>query len=353
MAFWEQIPQQLVNSLWLGGVYMLFALGYTLVFGVIKELNLAHGGIFMWGAYAGLMSVTQLKLPLVPSLVIAMAGAGVLGILLERLAYKPLRELTWGTGIIWLGFILFLISNFRIFSVLINRILLASGIAVILVGFAGDYLKKFRGRIRKPDYLAPLISSIGAGSIMAALSQNIFGAQQSRFPVDIIPHHVYSWGSITISRLQITIILFSFLLAGALSWFVFRTKTGLAMRAVSSDKSMSALLGIRVNKVYLVTFFLSSALAGAAGVLHGLAFNAVTPYMGAPVQLKGLTVIVLGGLGSIKGAIAGGLIVALLEVFSVAVGQSNFRDAIVYFLLFIMLLIRPQGILGKREIDKV
>lgn len=353
MAIWEQLPQQLVNSLWLGGVYALFALGYTLVFGVLKELNLAHGGIFMWGAYFGLLSVTELNLPLLLSLPMAMAGAGLLGVLLERLAYKPLREISRGTGVIWMGFILFLIANFRIFSTTLNRTLMAAGMAVMIVGLWGDYRKKFKVRVRKPDFLAPIISSIGAGSIMVALSQSIFGAQQSRFPAEAIPHHVFSWGGITITRLQITILILSLLLVGALNWFVFKSKTGLAMRAVSSDKRVSSLLGVSVDKIYLITFFFSSTLAGAAGVLHGLAFNAVTPYMGTPVQLKGLTVIVLGGLGSIKGALAGGFIVALLEVFSVAAGQSSFRDGIVFFLLFIMLLIRPQGLLGKAEMDKV
>lgn len=352
MLFWEQVPQQLINSLWLGSVYALFALGYTLVFGVIKELNLAHGGIFMWGAYIGLLCVTRIGLPLPLAFIAAMAGAGVLGVLLERLAYRPLRELSAGTGIVWAGFIFFLLANLRVLPTGIGYAVMLIGTGTMLVGIIMDYRGIFAIRPRPSDALAPLISSIGAASIMAALSQRTFGAQQSRFPLDTVPNHVFEWGGISITLLQIGIFLISMLMMAALHGLVFNTRIGRAMRAVACSRRVAALLGIHVDKIYLSTFFFSSALAGAAGVLHGLAFNAVTPFMGAPVQLKGLTVIVLGGMGSIQGAVLGGFAVALLEVFSVAAGQSSFREAIVFFLLFIMLMIRPQGLLGAKSLDK-
>jgi branched-chain amino acid transport system permease protein len=353
MLFWQQLPQQLVNSLWLGGVYALFALGYTLVFGVIKELNLAHGGIFMWGAFIGLLCVTYLKVPVFLAMAVAMAGAGICGILLERLAYKPLRQLSTGSAILWAGFLLFLFANFRLFPSIVNKIIGGCGIIVMLISLIQDFRGKFPGTPRERDELAPLISSIGAGSILVSLSQATFGAQQSRFPVDTFPHKVFQWGPVSVTLLQLVIFILSLMLMAGLSWFVFRSKTGRGLRAVACNPKVASLLGVHVDKIYLQTFFFSSALAGAAGVLHGLAFNAITPYMGAPVQLKGLTVIVLGGMGNIAGAVIGGFIVAILEVFSVATGQSNFRDAIVFLLLFMILLIRPRGLLGGKGIDKV
>jgi branched-chain amino acid transport system permease protein len=352
MSAWElfsaQLPQQLVNAVWLGGVYALFALGYTLVFGVLDLLNLAHGSVFMWGAYFGLVAVTSMGLPVWLALPVAMLGAGFVGILLERLAYKPLRQAGLGTAVLWVGFLIGLVGVFRLFNGRVNWIFGIVGGLIILVGLWLDYKGVRPGLPRQTPHLASLISTIGAGTVMVTLSQSVFGAQQSRFPFEAFPNQVYTLGPVSVTLLQIIIFSLSLLLMAGLSLYVFRSKTGQAMRAVAYSQRTASLLGIHVDKIFVQTFFLSSALAGAAGVLHGLAFNAVTPFMGAPVQLKGLTVIVLGGLGNIGGAVLGGFVVALLEVFSVAAGQSNFRDAIVFTLLFIMLLVRPQGLLGKK-----
>jgi branched-chain amino acid transport system permease protein len=240
------------------------------------------------------------------------------------------------------------VGAFRLFNGRVNWIFGIVGGLIILVGLWLDYKGIRPGLPRQTPHLASLISTIGAGTVMVTLSQSVFGAQQSRFPFEAFPNQVYTLGPLSITLLQIIIFSLSLLLMAGLSLYVFRSKTGQAMRAVAFSQRTASLLGIHVDKIFVQTFFLSSALAGAAGVLHGLAFNAVTPFMGAPVQLKGLTVIVLGGLGNIGGAVLGGFVVALLEVFSVAAGQSNFRDAIVFTLLFIMLLVRPQGLLGKK-----
>ena len=352
MSAWDlflaQLPQQLVNALWLGSVYALFALGYTLVFGVLDLLNLAHGSIFMWGSYFGLICVTVLGLPLWLALPVAMLGAGILGILLERLAYKPLRQQTLGTRVLWAGFIVIMLGFMGLFETAVDTLILAAGAVVMLLGLWLDYKGYRPGPIRKSPHLASLISTIGAGTILVTLAQSTFGAQQSRFPADTFPIQIYNIGSVTITSLQIVVFLLSMVLMGALSLYISRSRTGKAMRAVAFKQSTASLLGIYVDKIFVQTFFISSALAGAAGVFFGLAFNAITPFMGASIQLKGLTVIVLGGLGNIYGAVLGGFIVAGIEVFSVAAGQSDLRDAIVFGLLFIMLLVWPQGLLGSK-----
>ncbi len=345
--FLAQLPQQIVNVLWLGSVYALFALGYTLIFGVLDLLNLAQGSIFMWGAYFGLLCVTAFGFPVWLALPVAMLGAGALGVLLERLAYKPLRQHTLGTRVLWGGFLLALLGFMGLFDTAVNITIGICGALIMVVGLWLDYKGVQPGPVRKTPHLASLISTIGAATILVTLAQTIFGAQQSRFPPDTFPHRIFNIGSITITLLQVFIIVLSLALLAALNLYVARSRAGKAMRAVAFNRQTASLLGIHVDQIFVQTFFISSALAGAAGMLFGLAFNAITPYMGAPVQLKGLTVIVLGGLGNIKGAVLGAYIVALIEVFSVAAGQSDFRDAIVFSLLFIMLLVRPQGLLGS------
>jgi len=286
--FW----QQLANALWLGSVYSLFALGYTLVLGVLDILNLAHGAVFMWGAFFGLLAVTRLGLPIWAALPVAMLGAGILGVILDRVAFKPLRR-------------------------------------------------------RNAPHLAPIISSIGASTILVSLAQARFGAQVSRFPLDTLPTAIIEVGPVTLTLLQLIIFALSLLLMIALQLFMQRSKAGKAMRAVAYSERISALLGINVDRIIVNTFFVSSALAGAAGVFLGLAFSAISPFMGAPVELKGLTVIILGGLGNITGAMLAGFLLAITEVFSVAYLSSDLRDAITFAVLFLVLLIRPSGLLGK------
>ena len=286
--FWQQV----VNAIWLGAVYSLFALGYTLVFGVLGILNLAHPSLYMWGAFIGLICVSTLHMPIWLALPVAMLFSGLLGVLLDRIAFKPLRA-------------------------------------------------------RNATRLATLISSIGASIVLISTAQGVFGAQVSRFPFNVFPVHVFKIGTVSITLLQLTILGISIAIMIFLRWLIMGTRMGQSMRAVAFNMVTAARLGIHVDSVIMQTFFIAGALAGAAGVLLGLAFNSISPFMGGPMNLKGLTVIVLGGLGNIEGAVLGGFILAFSEVMSVAYLSSDLRDAVSFVLLFIILLLRPNGLLGR------
>ncbi len=286
--FWQQV----VNAIWLGAVYSLFALGYTLVFGVLGILNLAHPSLYMWGAFIGLICVSTLHMPIWLALPVAMLFSGLLGVLLDRIAFKPLRA-------------------------------------------------------RNATRLATLISSIGASIVLISTAQGVFGAQVSRFPFNVFPVHVFKIGTVSITLLQLTILGISIAIMIFLRWLIMGTRMGQSMRAVAFNMVTAARLGIHVDSVIMQTFFIAGALAGAAGVLLGLAFNSISPFMGGPINLKGLTVIVLGGLGNIEGAVLGGFILAFSEVMSVAYLSSDLRDAVSFILLFIILLLRPNGLLGR------
>jgi branched-chain amino acid transport system permease protein len=347
------LAQQLVNAIWLGSVYSLFALGYTLVFGVLDMLNLAHGAVFMWGAFFGLMLVTRLDLSIWVALPVAMIGAGVMGVLLDRLAFKPLRQITLGTSVLWLGFIILLFTYVALATAdltdeggLAVRVVLGGGVLLILAGLVLDYLEIKPQPPRVTPHLSPIISSIGASTILVSLAQATFGAQVSRFPPDTFLVTSYLLGPVRMTNLQLVILLIAILLMAVLTLMLKRTKTGRAMRAVAFSERIASLLGVHVDRLIMETFFVSSALAGAAGVLLGLALTSVSPFMGGPIELKGLVVIILGGLGNIQGAMLGGFLVAITEVLSVAYLSSDFRDAIVFFVLFLTLLIRPAGLLG-------
>lgn len=285
--------QQIVNAIWLGSVYSLFALGYALVFSVLGVLNLAHSAVFMWGAFIGLAAVLQFNLSVWLSIPIAMIGAAVISIALERIAFAPLRR-------------------------------------------------------RNAPRIAQLISSIGAAILLVSLAQLIFGTQPQRFPLGSIPTDTVPGLPFRITPIQIIVVIVSLLLMALLWFLVQRTRLGQAMRAVAFNQKTASLLGIHVGRIFLLTFAFAGGLAGASGVLYGLAYNAMTPFIGEQIALKGLTVIVLGGMGSIQGAVIGGFVVAALEVFSIALGGSTYRDAIVFALLFLILLVRPQGLVGQK-----
>ncbi len=288
------ITQQIVNAIWLGGVYSLFALGYALVFSVLGVLNLAHSAVFMWGAFVGLIVVNQLGLSVWLAIPLAMLAAGLISLALDIIAFAPLRR-------------------------------------------------------RNAPRISQLISSIGMSILLVNIAQIMFGTQPQRFPLGSIPADAIEGLPFRITPIQIIILLISVVLMGLLQFLVMRTHTGSAMRAVAFNQRVASLLGINAGRVFQITFFLAGALAGAAGVLYGLAYNSMTPFMGDQVALKGLTVIVLGGLGNIQGAVVGGFVVAALEVFSIAAGGSNYREAIVFILLFFMLLFRPQGLVGQSQ----
>ena len=228
---------------------------------------------------------------------VAMLFSGLLGILLDRIAFKPLRK-------------------------------------------------------RNASRLATLISSIGASIVMISTAQGIFGAQVSRFPFDVFPVRVFKIGTVSVTLLQVTILGIALGIMLFLRWLIMGTRMGQAMRAVAFNTITASRLGIHVDKVIMQTFFIAGALAGAAGVLLGLAFNSISPFMGGPMNLKGLTVIVLGGLGNIEGAVVGGFILAFSEVMSVAYLTSDLRDAVSFVLLFLILLVRPNGLLGRSSVKR-
>jgi branched-chain amino acid transport system permease protein len=204
-------------------------------------------------------------------------------------------------------------------------------------------------RARNAPRISQLISSIGASILLVSIAQLVFGTQPTRFPLGSIPSDSIPGLPFNITPIQVTILIIAVVLMVLLQVLIQRTRLGQRMRAVAFNQRTASLLGINVGGIFVLTFFIAGALAGAAGVLFGLAYNSMTPFIGDQIALKGLTVIVLGGLGNIQGALVGGFVVAALEVFSISAGGSNYRDAIVFTLLFLILLVRPQGLVGQKE----
>ena len=290
------LAQQLLNGLVTGSTYALFALGFTLVFGVLHVLNLAHGAVFMMSALAGLFTVTAADLPLPIALLVAMLVGGLLSVAVDWLALRPLRQ-------------------------------------------------------RGANEFAAIISTLGIAQVLMSIGQAISGTQILRFPFGTFPVVVYQAWGVRISLLQVVILLLSFALAAGLLAFLFRTSFGRQIRAVAIAERTASLLGIRTGAVYFQTFLISGALAGAAGVIIGLAFNSVHFLMGEPYLLRAFVVIVLGGLGSIGGALVGGLLLGLIQTFTVSYLSSSLSDAIIYSLLFCILLLKPSGLFGKLHIE--
>jgi branched-chain amino acid transport system permease protein len=288
--------QQTLNGLVVGAVYALFALGFTLVFGVLRILNLAHGAIFTWGAFVGLFAVTMAGLPLPMALLLAMVAAGTISVLVDLVAFRPLRR---------------------------------------------------RGA---PEFSA-IVSSIGAGLILVSLAQKASRTQVMRFPFDAFPVRVFEFAGLRISLLQLTVVASVALMIVLLQLMLFKTSLGRQLRAVAASERTASLLGVNPNFVYLATFFLSGALAGLAGVLIGLSFSSVHFLMGEPFLLRAFVVIVLGGLGSVPGAVAGGLVLGLVQTLAVAFLSSQLADAILFGLLFVLLLLRPSGLFGSAAVQ--
>lgn len=288
--------QQLVNGIALGSTYALIALGYTMVYGIITLINFAHGEIFMMGAFVGLLCVTVLKLNLLLSIVLAMGASMILGVVIELVAYRPLR---------------------------------------------------------RSSRLSALISAIGVSIFLSSLALMLFGADAKAFPDRVFPNRQLTIGEVEVSTLQLFIIGVSALLMIALELIVKKTRIGKAMRATSEDYRTAALMGIDVDRVISFTFALGSALAAAGGVLVGILFNAVSFNMGLMAGLKAFAAAVLGGIGSIPGAMLGGLFLGVTEVLGVAAGFSSYRDAIAFAILVVVLLVRPTGLLGEKIQKKV
>ena len=286
------LAQQLINALSLGSVYALFALGFTLVFGVLGVINLSHGAIFMLGSYIALSLIERLAMPLWLAMLCAMLATGCIGALVDYLILKPLRA-------------------------------------------------------RNAPHLAPMIATIGVAIVFTNLAQGLFGAENQRFPAGVIPEESLNIGALHVTALQLGIVATSFVLMLALLVVMRRTQIGRALRAIAESPKAAYLLGINVEGLFLLTSFAAAALGGAAGVLVGLSFNAISPFMGQPMLHKGIAVIILGGMGDIRGALIGGLFLGFAEVLTVAYLSSDFRDAVAFGLLFLILLIRPSGMFGR------
>ena len=286
------LEQQLVNALSLGCIYALFALGFTLVFGVLGIINLGHGAVFMTGAYAALMAVTRLNLPLWAAIIVAMMIAGLAGAVVDMLVLKPLRK-------------------------------------------------------RAAPHLIPMIATIGTAIILNNGAQAMFGADTLRFPFGTVPEEALQIAGLTVTVLDLGIILLSFVMMSALMTVMRRTQFGRALRAIAESPKAAQLMGINVERLFLITSLAAAALGGLAGVLIALHSNAIFPLMGQDIMLKGIAVIILGGMGDIRGAMLGGLFLGFAEVLSVAYIGSDMRDAVAFGLLFLILLLRPQGLFGK------
>ncbi len=292
------LEQQLFNALSLGCVYALFALGFTLVFGVLGVINLAHGAVFMVGAYAALQAIVRLDLPLWAALVCAFASAGLLGLVIDVLVLKPLRA-------------------------------------------------------RNAPHLIPMIATIGLAIAINSLAQGIFGAENLRFPSEVLPQDVLEVAGLHLTVLELGIILTSFVLMAVLLLALKKTQLGRALRAIAESPKAAWLLGVNVEGLFMLTSFAAAGLGGVAGVLIGLYSNALFPLMGQPMLHKGIAVIILGGMGDIRGAMLAGLFLGFAEVLSVAYIGSTMRDAIAFGLLFLVLLVRPKGLFGTLQERKV
>jgi len=290
--FW----QQLLNGLTLGSSYALIALGYTMVYGIVQLINFAHGEIYMFGAFAGLFLVTVVGVNIVYALLGAMVFCMVLGVVVERVAYRPLRG--------------------------------------------------------KSSRLSALISAIGVSIFLSTLMVIIGGTNARSYP-DVIPIHTYQLGAVQFSSLQIIILGLSAVLMIGLELMVRRSRIGKAMRACSQDIEAAALMGISVNRVISFTFAIGSALAAAGGVMVGIYYNAVWPYMGTMAGMKAFCAAVLGGIGSIPGAMIGGISLGIMEIMGVAYLSSSYKDAIAFAILILVLIIRPQGLMGQKIVKKV
>jgi branched-chain amino acid transport system permease protein len=293
--FMQQFCQQLINGISLGSIYALIALGYTMIYGIIKLINFAHGDIYMIGAYFGFFATTQLGVGFIPAIIIAMAGAAVVGIIIERIAYRPMRN--------------------------------APRIAILITAIGVSFLLEY-------------------GMIL------FVSPQPRTFPAVFTPT-VYHMGPLVANSQQLVILISAIILMVTLSYIVNSTKAGKAMRAVSFDADAARLMGINIDKVISMTFALGSALAAAGGVLVGVYYNSIDPLMGMMPGLKAFVAAVLGGIGIIPGAMMGGIILGVVEAMVSGFLSSTFRDAAAFGILILILLYKPAGLLGKNIREKV
>ena len=284
--------QQLVNGLTLGAVYTLIALSFSLVMGIFGILNLAIAELFMIGGYLGFTAIGA-HLPLPVAVMLGMCGGAVLAIVIEKIAYEPLRD---------------------------------------------------------ASLITPMLSTLGCSLILQNLATNLWGSDPLQLPDELLGAQL-RLGPVTIGSMQVVVLAASVLLVAVLGFVIQRTRMGRAVRAVAENRDVARLLGVSASGVTLLVFILSGALAGAAGVLIGLHYAAITPYVGVETGLKAIAVMVVGGVTRIWGALAVGPLIGMLEVLTVAYGGSQIRDLVVYGFMILILLVRPQGLLGGGKVD--
>ncbi len=295
MDFVHQLIQQLINGVSLGSIYALIALGYTMIYGIIKLINFAHGDIYMVGAYIGFFAITVANLPILPALLISMAVTACLGMLVEKLAYKPLRH--------------------------------APRISI-------------------------LITAIGVSFFLEYASMYFVTPTPRTFP-NVIENISFNLAGFIINGQQLLIFSITIILMAILTYIVQKTKLGKAMRAASFDTETAQLMGVDSDKVISMTFCIGSALAAAAGVLVGVYYNTIDPLMGIMPGLKAFVAAVLGGIGILPGAVVGGIILGVIEALVSGFISSTFRDAAAFAILILVLLIKPSGLFGKNVNEKV
>jgi len=286
--FW----QQLVNGLTVGSTYSLIALGYTLIFGVLGIINMAHGQIFIFGSLVGLVLMTSFSMPLGVALLAAVAISAILGLVLEYTALRPLRK-------------------------------------------------------KNVPHLASLISTIGFAILMEEAMHKFFGADSRAFPQSF-GDTTFDLGIIQIRSVDLVILGIAVVLMFVLHFWIQKTKMGKAIRATAENTDTANILGINTNMVIVITVMLASALGGVAGILIGMAYSALIPTMGMTLGFKGLAVLILGGVGSIPGAMVCGVLLGIIEVFTVAYGDSSYRDAVAFGLIILILLLKPEGLFGRK-----
>ena len=295
MDFTQQLLQQLINGVSLGSIYALIALGYTMIYGIIKLINFAHGDIYMVGAYIGFFAITKTIFSIVPAILISMVVTGLLGMLVEKLAYKPLRH--------------------------------APRISV-------------------------LITAIGVSFFLEYTSMYFVSPTPRTFPA-VFDSVAINIGPLVINGQQMLILGITCVLMVLLTYIVQKTKIGKAMRAASFDTETAQLMGIDSDRVISITFGIGSALAAVAGVLVGVYYNSIDPLMGIMPGLKAFVAAVLGGIGILPGAVAGGIILGVVEALVSGFLSSTFRDAAAFAILILVLLFKPSGLFGKNTREKV
>lgn len=285
--------QQVLNGLVVGGVYALFAVGFNLVFGVQRLLNLAHGAVFMTGAFVAYYTV-KAGGPLILGFLLAILASGILSMLIEIVCFRRLRK----TGEAEFG---------------------------------------------------AIISSMGASLVIMSVWQWISQTQVLRFPFDTVPVVIFRFWGLRVSLLQVIMMAAAVAIVVIMAWFIYRTPFGRQVRAVTDNERASMLVGVNPNRIYNLTYFVSGALAGAAGVLVGLAFNNINFTMGEPYLLFGFVIIILGGLGSIPGALLASLIFGMVQTLTIAYLPTGLTNAFIFLAMFLILLVMPNGLMGREQ----